>query len=53
MSAEFAVCLAILAFGSNYACYRLGQWNILGRYEEYARRRRERESRREEFDDEE
>jgi hypothetical protein len=52
MSAEFAIALALLIFASNYACYRLGQMNILARYEEYARRRREREARWAEFDDE-
>lgn len=45
MSAEFAIALALLIFGSNYACYRLGQQNILARYEEYAKRRRERDTR--------
>lgn len=53
MSAEFAICLALLAFGSNYACYRLGQQNILARYERYAKRRKERQARWAEFDEEE
>jgi hypothetical protein len=52
MSAEFAIALALLIFASNYACYRLGQMNILARYERYAKRRREREARWAEFDDE-
>ena len=51
MSAEFAIALALLVFASNYACYRLGQQNILARYERYAKRRREREARWQEFED--
>jgi hypothetical protein len=51
MSAEFAIALAFLVFASNYACYRIGQWNILERYADYAKDRREREARWEEFDD--
>lgn len=47
MSAEFAIALALLVFGSNYACYRLGQQNM----EIRMKRRREREARWEEFDD--
>lgn len=41
-----------LSFASMYACYRLGQQSIIQRYEEYARKRREREARWAEFDDE-
>ena len=52
MSAEFAIALAVLVFASNYACYRIGQWNILQRYEDYANDRREKERRWREFEDE-
>jgi hypothetical protein len=52
MSAEFGIALALITLGSCWASYKLGQLNIIGRYEDYARRRREREVRWEEFDDE-
>jgi hypothetical protein len=52
MSAEFGIALAIVTLGSCFASYKLGQLNIIARYEEYARRRREKELRWEEFDDE-
>lgn len=51
MSAEFAIAMSLLFFASNYACFRIGQMNILARYERYAKERREREARWEEFDD--
>lgn len=51
MSAEFAIALAVITLGSCWASYRLGQQNILARYERYAKRRREREARWEEFED--
>ena len=41
-----------ISFASMFACYRLGQQSIIQRYEEYARKRREREARWAEFDDE-
>lgn len=52
MSAEFAIAMSLLFFASNYACFRIGQQNILARYERYAKRRKEREARWAEFDDE-
>jgi hypothetical protein len=51
MSGTFAITLAVLYFASNFACYRLGQLNILARYKDYAKRRRERELRWQEFED--
>ena len=52
MSAEFAIAAVLLFFASNYACYRIGQQNILARYDDYAKRRWERDARWAEFDDE-
>ena len=51
MSAELAIALALLVFASNYACFRIGQQNILFRLRRRDERRRERESRWREFDD--
>jgi len=35
MSAEFAVTLFLLCIGSCYACFRLGQENVLHQFREY------------------
>ncbi len=44
MSAEFAIALAVIAFGSMWACWKLGfeagQNDILDKYQEYYRKRR-------------
>lgn len=48
MTTGFAICLAILSIGSCFACYRLGQADILHKFRRYNERRR----RWEEFDDE-
>ena len=52
MSAEFAIALSLLFFASNYACFRIGQMNILAKFERHHKRQKEREARWEEFDDE-
>jgi hypothetical protein len=51
MSATLALSLAALTLGSCFACYRLGQQNILFRMRQHDERRRERENRWREFDD--
>ena len=40
-----------ISFASMYACYRLGQQSIILRYEEYARREREKKLRASEFEE--
>lgn len=53
MSNELGIAITLITLGSCFASYKLGQLNILARYEKYERRRKEREARWAEFEEDE